>query len=75
MRPLSVRDWDGKDDYQVIVNHEEQYAVWPAGKEKLPTGWKSSGKGGRLLECQEYIEEVWTDMRPLSVRKKLGAEK
>jgi MbtH protein len=75
MRPLSVRDWEGKDAYYVVINHEEQYAVWPVGKETLPKGWKRTGKGGSRRECQDYIEEVWTDMRPLSVRRKSRDEK
>ncbi len=75
MRPLSVRDWEGEDDYHVVINHEEQYAVWPVGKKMLPTGWKSVGTGGSQRECQDYIEEVWTDMRPLSVRRTLEDER
>lgn len=74
MRPLSVRDWEGEDDYHVVVNREGQYAVWPVGKKTLPTGWKSTGKGGSRRKCQDYIEEVWTDMRPLSVQRKLGED-
>ncbi len=74
MRPLSVRDWEGEDDYYVVINHEEQYAVWPSGMKTLPSGWKSTGRRCSRRECQAYIEEVWTDMRPLSVRRKLGGE-
>jgi MbtH protein len=62
--------WDDKEDttiYQVVVNQEEQYSIWPAGRE-LPLGWKSAGKSGRKAECLEYIKEVWTDMRPRSLR-------
>lgn len=56
--------------YKVIVNQEEQYSVWPAEKE-LPQGWSDTGKTGSRIECLEYIEEVWTDLRPLSLRKKM----
>ena len=56
--------------YQVVVNHEEQYSIWPAHRE-LPLGWKEVGKRGEKQECLDYIEEVWTDMRPLSLRKKM----
>ena len=50
------------------MNHEEQYSIWPAYRE-LPLGWREVGKEGLKDECLAYIEEVWTDMRPLSLRK------
>jgi MbtH protein len=58
--------------YKVVVNHEEQYSIWPAGRE-IPLGWTAAGKEGLKSECLAYIEEVWTDMRPLSLRKKMEA--
>ena len=58
--------------YNVVVNHEEQYSVWPVDRE-MPLGWKAVGKSGLKDECLDYIEEVWTDMRPLSLRKKMEA--
>jgi len=54
--------------YRVVVNHEEQYSIWFADREN-PLGWKDAGKSGLKAECLVYIEEVWTDMRPLSLRK------
>jgi MbtH protein len=54
--------------YKVVVNHEEQYSIWPLDRE-TPAGWKEVGKSGLKSECLEYIKEVWTDMRPLSLRK------
>ena len=56
--------------YTVVMNDEEQYSIWPADRE-LPLGWKAVGKQGTKAECLAYIEEVWTDMRPLSLRKKM----
>ena len=56
--------------YKVVVNHEEQYSVWPADREN-PPGWRDAGKSGTKAECLAYIGEVWTDMRPLSLRKKM----
>lgn len=53
--------------YKVVINHEEQYSIWPAGKEN-PLGWQDAGKSGSKAECLDYIKEVWTDMRPLSLR-------
>ncbi|MUG96472.1 MbtH family NRPS accessory protein [Scytonema sp. UIC 10036] len=64
---------DDKEDttiYKVVVNHEEQYSIWPADREN-PLGWKDVGKSGLKQECLDYIKEVWTDMRPLSLRKKM----
>jgi MbtH protein len=54
--------------YKVVVNHEEQYSIWFADRD-LPLGWREAGKTGLKSECLEYIKEVWTDMRPLSLRK------
>jgi MbtH protein len=55
--------------YNVVVNHEEQYSIWFADRE-APLGWREVGKTGPT-ECLAYIREVWTDMRPLSLRKKM----
>ena len=57
-------------DYIVVVNHEEQYSIWLADKE-LPLGWTKVGFKGKKPECLAYIKEVWTDMRPLALRKKM----
>lgn len=64
--------WEDEDDtiYAVVINHEEQYSIWPNHRE-LPLGWNTVGKTGTKRECLDYIEEVWTDMRPLSLRKKM----
>ena len=65
--------WDEEEDtiiYKVVINHEEQYSIWPVDREN-PLGWKDVGKAGTKQECLAYIEEVWTDMRPLSLRKKM----
>ncbi|MEU5839556.1 MbtH family NRPS accessory protein [Streptomyces diacarni] len=59
---------DAPITYQVVVNHEEQYSIWPMGRE-IPEGWASAGKSGEKSECLEFIEETWTDMRPLSLRR------
>jgi MbtH protein len=55
--------------YKVVVNHEEQYSILPVGQEN-PIGWRDCGKSGSKTECLDYIKEVWTDQRPLSLRKK-----
>ena len=56
--------------YKVVLNHEEQYSIWPTGRENA-LGWVDAGKTGTKAECLTYIKEVWTDMRPLSLRKKM----
>lgn len=60
--------------FRAVVNHEEQYSIWPADRE-LPAGWEPTGKEGTKAECLAYIEEVWTDMRPLSLRKAMEKDK
>lgn len=59
-----------KTIYAVVINHEEQYSIWPVGRD-IPLGWKEVGKSGPKEECLDYIEKVWTDMRPLSLRKQM----
>ena len=57
--------------YKVVLNHEEQYSIWPAERENA-LGWRDAGKTGTKDECLAYIKEVWTDMRPLSLRKAMA---
>ena len=61
-------DRDDPTVYKVVVNHEEQYSIWPATREN-PLGWRDAGKEGPKADCLDHIKEVWTDMRPLSLRK------
>ena len=61
---------DPFDTYAVVVNHEEQYSIWPTEK-AMPNGWRSVGKEGPKQECLAHIEQVWTDMRPLSLRTQM----
>lgn len=58
--------------YKVVVNHEEEHSIWPVEQEN-PPGWKAEGFEGARKECLDHIEEVWTDMRPLSLRRKMEA--
>ncbi len=59
--------------YRVVINSEEQYSIWPADREN-PLGWNDTGFKGLKAACLAHIEEVWTDMRPLSLRKKMDAD-
>ena len=57
--------------YSVVLNHEEQYSIWPVDRE-IPGGWREGGKTGSKAECLSFIKEVWTDMRPLSLRQRMA---
>jgi uncharacterized protein YbdZ (MbtH family) len=59
-----------QDIYRVVVNHEEQYSIWPEYRD-IPLGWKEVGVTGTKDVCLDHIEKVWTDMRPLSLRKRM----
>lgn len=59
--------------YVVVVNHEEQYSIWLEHKE-IPAGWSTAGKSGSKADCLAHIKEVWTDMRPLSLRKSMAVQ-
>jgi len=61
---------EAQEVYLVVVNDEEQYSIWPADRD-LPAGWRGAGKQGPKAECLDYIESVWVDMRPLSLRQAL----
>jgi MbtH protein len=66
-------DFNAQEDittYKVVVNHEEQYSIYPAERPN-PLGWKDAGPTGSKADCLAYIKEVWTDMRPLSLRQKM----
>jgi MbtH protein len=60
--------------YTVVVNDEEQYSIWPADKD-VPAGWRTVGKTGPKSECLDYIKEVWTDMRPKSLRDRMSSDR
>ncbi|MFC8914704.1 MbtH family NRPS accessory protein [Streptomyces sp. WAC05374] len=60
----------GAATYAVVVNDEQQYSIWRAGAE-LPPGWHAEGTTGPREACLAHIDEVWTDMRPLSLRRAL----
>jgi len=67
---MNIDNDEDKTIYTVVINHEEQYSIWPSDRE-LPLGWRDGGKAGLKAECLAYIKEVWTDMRPLSLRKQM----
>jgi MbtH protein len=58
-------------EYVVLVNVEEQYSLWLADLE-IPKGWREVFARNNKKACLEYVKEVWTDMRPLSLRKAMA---
>ena len=70
---MGANDATEDERYKVVVNQEQQYSIWPAERENA-MGWSDVGVTGDKAECLRYIETVWTDMRPLSLRKKMGEE-
>jgi uncharacterized protein YbdZ (MbtH family) len=66
----NVDERDPFSSYKVVVNHEEQYSIWPEHRNN-PLGWRDAGKSGTKQECLGHIKEVWKDMRPLSLRKRI----
>jgi MbtH protein len=70
---MSREEAEDNNIYMVVLNHYEQYSIWPVDRENA-LGWNDAGKSGTKAECLAYIKEVWTDMRPLSLRKKMEAQ-
>ena len=68
---MKEEDEDDDQNWRVVINDEEQYSIWRTDRE-LPLGWREEGKVGTRQECLDHIDAVWTDMRPLSVRKQMG---
>ena len=67
---MSASEPEDPTIYKVVVNHEAQYSIWPAHRENA-IGWNDVGKSGSQAECLAYVKDVWTDMRPLSLRKSM----
>lgn len=65
-----MSEMDDYMEYKVVINHEEQFSIWPSDRTN-PSGWQYGGKSGARAECLAYIKEIWTDMRPLSLRKQM----
>lgn len=59
--------------FKVLVNDEEQYSLWPDYK-AVPGGWRETGTHGQKQECLDYVERVWSDMRPLSLRRAMDTQ-
>ncbi|WP_433236112.1 MbtH family protein [Streptosporangium sp. CA-135522] len=64
---------DEHREFHVVVNDEEQHSIWPAGR-GIPAGWRAVGPTGPKAQCLAYIDQAWTDMRPLSLRRQMEAD-
>ncbi len=70
---MSTNDTDNDLVYRVVISDEGRYSIWPDYKE-IPWGWRAVEKSGPKQECLDYIAEVWTDMRPLSLQRQMAGE-
>ncbi len=70
---MSIDQGIVEEKWCAVVNPEGQYSIWPAGM-PLPAGWSDAGKSGSRAECLEYIEHVWVDMRPMSLRRREASQ-
>src|SRR5580700_11019853 len=68
---MPADDQEDQTIYRVVINHEEQYSIWPVNRTN-PPGWTDCGVEGTKAVCLEYIQSVWTDMRPLSLRRRMA---
>jgi MbtH protein len=72
---MSTSEPDRQDSeilYKVVMNHEEQYSIWPVDRDNAP-GWKDEGTSGTRQACLDHIKQIWTDMRPASLRENMAA--
>jgi MbtH protein len=67
-----VRMSEELKQFMVLNSDEGKYSIWLSNKE-IPCGWRASGKGGTKEECLSYVRNVWTDMRPISLRAAMGS--
>ncbi|MFI8950978.1 MbtH family protein [Streptomyces sp. NPDC053750] len=65
---MSTHEASGTELFRVLVNAEGQHSIWPAALE-VPAGWNAVGPTGNKAECMTYVDEHWTDMRPLSLQR------
>lgn len=61
-------DEDGT--FLVLINEEGQHSLWPHSI-NVPQGWTQVGPTGSREECLAYVEQNWTDMRPLSLIRQM----
>ncbi|HEX5996579.1 MAG TPA: MbtH family NRPS accessory protein [Jiangellales bacterium] len=57
--------------WAVLVNDEEQYGLFPADR-PVPGGWRPAGFTGTAADCQAYVNDRWTDLRPATLRRAMA---
>ena len=67
---MSFEDQSGEAIYEVVINIEDQYSIWPADK-PIPDGWRAAGKRDTKAACLDFIRANWTDMTPRSVKQQM----
>ncbi|KEA62519.1 MbtH-like protein [Marinobacterium lacunae] len=72
-KEIIMNSADSNDLFTVVINDEEQYAIWPASL-AVPQGWREIGFSGSMEACTAHVDEVWTDMRPRSLREAMAAQ-
>jgi MbtH protein len=68
-----VDEHEEEQIYNVVINDEGQYSIWRAQRQ-IPAGWRLEGVSGNKQACLEHIRSVWSDMRPLSLRRTMAGE-
>lgn len=61
-------------EHTVVINDEEQYSIWPTFR-PVPAGWQEVGVRGAKQDCLDYIDKVWTDITPKSVREAMAKDR
>lgn len=59
--------------YQVLVNDEGQYSLWPHFA-AVPPGWHVAHGPDDRQACLDHIETHWTDLRPKSLIEAMEAD-
>ncbi len=57
---------DPEGSFLVLVNDEGQHSLWPSFAD-VPGGWTIAHPEASRETCLTYVNEHWTDQRPLSL--------
>jgi MbtH protein len=62
-----VNPFDDDDaSFLVLINEEGQHSLWPAHL-GAPDGWRTVYGPAARSACLGYVDDHWSDMRPLSL--------
>jgi MbtH protein len=65
-----MSEHDSNPDFIVLINDEEQYSLWSSSN-SVPDGWRVVHGPAAKQACLDYVDEVWKDLTPRSVRLRL----